>query len=428
MSMPFIGGFLTPFVTSLSNLLIFCMLEKNRYRKSLTVLIISACVTVSTLWGGIVFSNFGAEHYIKNLLLTQFVPMMIGYYLLSGQRNSKTVFTVMTATFLGFLGTAPCITLKKNFGFNVLEYNLLRIVTYTFIVIFLHRCVQIKYRRVLSEIDKGWLIFSGLPGFIIVISYYLMNRLSNQGTVLLAALNILLVLLFFLYAMFYYIFKQLSEKYKLLERERMILLQNRHGKQLLERQRASIEEIRLLRHDLRHHLRTALNMIEQGNVSEAAAHFSHLLKSVESFTLHNFCENKNANYVFSYFSDKAKSENIELSITAVIEENCGIDPVDLGGILSNILENAIEGCLRVPASSRRFIDFSCTTERSMLLIQSKNSCVDDIRFIDELPVSSKSDGGIGTQSIVVTAEKYSGIADFSANANVFHTRVVLHAK
>ena len=238
---------------------------------------------------------------------------------------------------------------------------------------------------------------------------------------------IILIFMISVYAILYYVFLQLSEAYVLRERGRLMIMQNHYGKLLLEKQESSIDEMLHLRHDLRHHIRTALSMLEQGAADEAAAQFSNLLEKIDSVTLMNFCENRTANYVFSYFYEKAQKENIEISIQAAVADDCGIDAVDLGGILSNILENAVEGCQRVKDGTPRSIRFSCMHRDSKILISCENSCVSDILFKDDMPVTSKKSGGIGTQSISRAAAVYNGLAGFSAHNGTFCARVVLHA-
>jgi signal transduction histidine kinase len=329
---------------------------------------------------------------------------------------------------LSFAGTTPILLLALYLHSGVFLYNILRIIMFVFIIAALMFFVQKPYRKIQKEIEKGWLIFCVLPAFEVIVNFSLIAIFPGKWGVLIPTSLILLLLLFAIYAIFYYVFMQLRGKYDLLERERLMLMQNYYGKLLLEQQEKSIEKIQHLRHDMRHYVRTALSMMEHGNITDAAEQFTRFLKNVDNVPLKSFCDNKTANYVFSYFAEKAKNENINFGIESVIPDECGIDSVDLGGILSNLLENAVEGCLRISDVSLRSIRLSCTKNDSIMLIRSENSCVQEIIFKDDMPVSSKESGGIGTQSIMRAVQMYNGIADFSVKDGTFFVKIILHGK
>jgi hypothetical protein len=56
----------------------------------------------------------------------------------------------------------------------------------------------------------------------------------------------------------------------------------------------------------------------------------------------------------------------------------------------------------------------------------KLSCEDSIVFESDFPKSEKHGGGTGTKSIYYAAEKYKGMAEFTAQDGLFRTRVLLH--
>ena len=107
-----------------------------------------------------------------------------------------------------------------------------------------------------------------------------------------------------------------------------------------------------------------------------------------------------------------------------------MDEVALAGILANSFENAVEGCLRCPEGTAKYITvkiaYSVYSGAGKLHIVFENACADNIVFENGFPKSQKPGGGIGTKSISYTAERYNGIVEFTAENSVFRTRVLLH--
>ena len=102
--------------------------------------------------------------------------------------------------------------------------------------------------------------------------------------------------------------------------------------------------------------------------------------------------------------------------------------MELGSLVSNLLENAYEACLRLERSERqRFIDFTMTYHRGKLICQIKNSSRDDVSFDSSgLPASQKHGaGGIGTRSARTSVERYGGQIRYSLADGVFTTRFIL---
>ena len=51
----------------------------------------------------------------------------------------------------------------------------------------------------------------------------------------------------------------------------------------------------------------------------------------------------------------ARQQNIETSIHAEYPKDCKIDPVDLCTILTNLLDNAMEACRKLPEASAKIL-------------------------------------------------------------------------
>ena len=99
--------------------------------------------------------------------------------------------------------------------------------------------------------------------------------------------------------------------------------------------------------------------------------------------------------------------------------------MDLCVIFANAIENATNACKKIPSIEDRTLSIICKTRNEKLLIQIANSYAGEIRFVDDMPVRTMENHGLGTKSIAAVAQKYGGIYSFTAHDNVFHTCIIL---
>ncbi len=114
-------------------------------------------------------------------------------------------------------------------------------------------------------------------------------------------------------------------------------------------------------------------------------------------------------------------------------EKLFIQSYDIGIILGNALDNAMEACRKLKTQewdAEAFIHISSFQRRELFFLKVENSF--DGRVVrktqNEFPVTEKEDGenhGIGLANIRSTAEKYGGTMDFKVRGRVFILSVMM---
>jgi sensor histidine kinase regulating citrate/malate metabolism len=94
--------------------------------------------------------------------------------------------------------------------------------------------------------------------------------------------------------------------------------------------------------------------------------------------------------------------------------------------VANALENALEAIEKVP-EEKRYLQFERIYNGRKLKLLTKNPCAVKTTFgKDGLPISTRPiQSGIGTAQIKRIAEKYSGVASFSQQNDVFILKVIM---
>ncbi len=123
-------------------------------------------------------------------------------------------------------------------------------------------------------------------------------------------------------------------------------------------------------------------------------------------------------------SNLARENGIELSHIIRIEEPIEIDEIELGIIIGNALDNAIEATQKITENERKRIDFRMMSLSSLIAITVENPIEENIDTGNlSTTKSDKALHGYGVQSIKSIAERYGGSAEFECKDRKFLARI-----
>ena len=123
----------------------------------------------------------------------------------------------------------------------------------------------------------------------------------------------------------------------------------------------------------------------------------------------------------------AKTKEIDINAKALVPKDLNIQPVDLCIIIGNLIDNAIEACLKQDNKTDRFIRVYMDIHKEMFYIYVSNSVGGEIKKSDKGYVSTKnsSSHGFGLMRIDKIVEKYKGFIDRQNEPGVFATEIML---
>lgn len=184
-------------------------------------------------------------------------------------------------------------------------------------------------------------------------------------------------------------------------------------------------EMKTLRHDVKHYLSATAELITDGKPEKAKSY----IESVINEKINPAVVGVNTG---SAVIDAVINRRLEVCVEKNIEMKCLIDTqfvsdndVDVSILLSNLLDNAIEGCSNTDFPQ---IELIVKRKKSLTYITVRNSIVGSV--LDENPKlktskKDKSAHGYGIRSIKNIAEKYNGSVDFLEENGYFSTEIWL---
>ena len=186
------------------------------------------------------------------------------------------------------------------------------------------------------------------------------------------------------------------------------------------------KEILHARHEEKHHLATLAALLEGGNVAEARRMIDDLYQAPSTGANDINSGNTFADAILAQRRTLAQSKGIRIAIDACLDAKLPFKESDFSSILTNLLDNAIEGCDGIPDP---WIDVRVYPAKSYLCIVVKNSAdLDAIQANPSLETRKPDPAlhGMGIEIIQEIVKKYDGITRlYGSQDGVFHAHVML---
>jgi sensor histidine kinase regulating citrate/malate metabolism len=222
------------------------------------------------------------------------------------------------------------------------------------------------------------------------------------------------------------IIKDMNEKHK----DEMELQRMKMEHAYLSDVNSALEELRILKHDMRGELAIIHGYNELGQKDKIR---SHIEKKLQEMNVQLMPKIDKDNVITSFLNFKlkeARSEKIEVNIkSSLTEENeIDIDKEDICRVLNNIINNAIEACKQC---DKKYINLYINILNNCIVIKSENPFSGEIKKEDGKILTIKKDKakhGYGLKSIKNIAEKYGGFMNVNYINNVFTIEVQMLIK
>ncbi len=335
------------------------------------------------------FITMGLSEIIIGMILTYLLGVDLSF-----TQNNYMVFAVATVTskflaYLLILFAKKVINNKSPKRHRTYRLLPLPIASILVMILFLRCCYQIE--------DKTFMIITLVSSIILAFAnvtiFYIIDKLNEL----------------------------INAKEKLLFAEKHINNQVLHYQQLNKHQ----NELKLFRHDIKNQYLSLIALVKD-------CQFDKALKIMEANV--NWLEEMNSNIINSgnpvvdaILQSKlhlAKEKNITLKISTKLAEEIAIDELELGIVLGNALDNAIEAVEKNIKSDNKYISMTLMSTNYRISISVSNPVEEDINT--ENLTTSKADKekhGYGIKSIRAIAQKYDGIVLFTCEDKIFTVNI-----
>lgn len=373
---------------------------------------------------------------VERIAVLFILGIEVSWFLIcSGDRFFVSLFSFLTFVnvyiSIGFIGDLFAFGTDGTISVSILIIT--RTILYAIVVPPLFNTVRPRFRNLVNTLGKEWQTAFLVPLFFLVLqivvlyypqAYWHWPINAWSRVIILTVYGLFLAVYFLLYIQA----NAIVEKYALEKRQLLMAQQEKIWEAELNRQNEKAKLAAQQRHDLHHHNAVIMGLLQSGEMEDLKVYLKNFDSALETQNGKTYSSNPIVNSILNYYSGKAEKEKIRTNFDVNIPASIGIDNIDLTCVLGNVLENALEGCLRLPKEKEKEISVKAKCLDHRLRVRVENTCDPEIQFDGELPITNKTGGGTGTKSIVYTAERYDGTAGFSVMDNKFIAQIVLNEK
>ncbi len=369
----------------------------------------------------------GEKVYATISLFTIGVPGFLCFNFLSGHKGFRVLFSLLTVTVFGMLASFLGSLAQMYSGSQALEY----IVKFAGLILtaaYMAMVIKMPYLKLVETLQKGWGFLSLIPFLLIniisLLQYYPSDIASRPENV--PVLVLVFAVTFIFYTIVFLNFNNILEYLQMKQDRKLLDVQVQMYKNEYKALIDHVDGMRMLRHDMRHHLSAINAFLQDGNIGEARDYLKKLDGSLTNGAVKKYCENYAVNAILSSLISRANTEGIIVDCEALISNDITIDSMELGLVFANALDNAINACKSLTDSAEKSIRVECREHCGQLYIRISNPFAGEVRFDGEFPVTVDHEHGIGTRSIASIAGKHGGVFSFTAKDGVFNATVTLN--
>lgn len=280
-----------------------------------------------------------------------------------------------------------------------------------------NKFIPVSYDMVLLLIPAG--------SMYIAVNEFTASQHGNSIIAPLVTFSILLcinVIVFEIYAKLAEIFMLENEK-TVYEQQLYMISRN------TEEQKKMMEGFREERHNFINKLIVLKDDMEHSEKERALEELNWLMQELPGKSIISNCGNSTVDALINFKNITAEKAGVAFRLKIFIPANLPINQCDLGVVMGNALDNAIEAAEQYDGTDK-FVEIIMGVKKEALVLTIKNSFCNEIRKDKQGNLlSTKSDGnrhGYGVKSIRRVAEKYNGEVLIETEKQLFLMTVIMN--
>lgn len=247
------------------------------------------------------------------------------------------------------------------------------------------------------------------------------DLLYTGGAVVVEFMDSAIVILYFIFSMLSLEFS--SQIHKAQQANVLLTAAATQAQKEIAQLSKSEQQAAIYRHDMRHHMNFLQSCIQDNRKETALNYINEIYEDLESRRFTRYSANEPLNLILSSYADKASADNIQTDIRITATDFTRFQIMDLCTLLGNAFENAIHACEQMENPDNAYIKLKIYEKSNRLCINMVNTYSMEPVFENKIPVSHKSNHGIGVISMISIIEKYGGVYGFSVSNGEFRFQV-----
>lgn len=301
-----------------------------------------------------IIGNIVFEKLSTSLIVGFAVFFTVAYLFYLGKVHIKLIVSTFVVIFslVSELLTALLFTIVFRAELQNVRENLMllfigSIISKIILIILVEFIIRFRRSNASKVSLSSWILIISIPVISIVLTitsvYEPILKNEPSSVSVFSCLSILYINIIALY-LFDNIVMQADENNQYRLREKLMLMQQEQYENII----VGYNQVKRVRHDILSHLITLHGYLTQNQCSEAIGYIQKLNEELD-FNMRDIISNNTViDAIINNRKAKALDEGIEFKNEIIILKKLKIEDIDLSIVLGNVLNNAIEACLRLP--------------------------------------------------------------------------------
>ncbi len=412
-------------IQGLFGLFILHMSSKSKYSLKKTIIHSIILYVVLMAINVVFFYDKGLAELEKLSLFTIFIPEAIFIMIIS----KRHFFSSLAASLSAYLAVYSVQLIKTVFvgTFEIYFFNYIHIFAFPIITIFLRR-IYVPLHDDIEKLQPKLLIWLIVFTLILYAEFFIYGMLINATTEHVLRLEIFCIATTSIYYVAIVILYFMLREYKrvLIKNSDYLMLQNTISSfdEILKIREYKEEQLRVLRHDLKHVLITVNTLMNKKKYKEAKKFISEYVENVESTDISKHSTVPLLDAIIEYYEIICKEKDINFTCKINnIEDTLKVNLHEIVIFISNCLENAVNATSKL--SENRYIKFIFLNNDNRLVLKIENSFNGEIEYdINNNPTSLEEGHGFGTNSNKWFAKRNKLSLNYKITKNTFTINVL----
>lgn len=401
---------------------------ETRRVKKITLCLVLSVLLALRITGAYLITAYTRDWHLWEtcFILVLYLVMLAIYIAISGASPVKVVYIFLMlflmATFSKFLANF-LVTFLIPAGrspYDTIRYAAVLTVLLGLILPFVYKTFHGLMRRAFSELpDRTILMLCFTSAVFFVLLPFISLSVGSSGFV-----KVVISLVGF--AACYCNVYMTLDAVKSIQAEKALSLEKRLAQESYGRVQAHLHEMAGVKHDMNKHLAAMRVYLDSGRIAEARDYLTQYAEQLAVVTETGYSEHFLINAIAGNICQKAGEYGIktEADISAAPEH---IAAPDLYGLLSNLMDNALEACMAVPEEKWRFIRLTVTKREPYLNIRLMNSKSGETVSVDgKIQTTKAGEGhGYGLRTIERIVNAYDGMMNIEYDDKTFKVTLAL---
>lgn len=262
--------------------------------------------------------------------------------------------------------------------------------------------------------------------FASIISCFLLIEISKE-IISADTMVLCLCVIFSIVIMNYIVFLMIHQYTEMAERrheEEMLYQETAYRDEYYQDVERYQEQIQNIKHDMKNQLAVLYDAVERDESRLVKDTLSDMLGDIRLAEDIIYSANPVLNSLLKVKVSKAREKGIEMTVKTFVPRKMSIKSGDIGVIYGNLIDNAIEACMKV-TEKEKFIEIETKYQKEMLMIQICNSKNAEKNPNFETTKKNKRMHGRGIRSVRKVAEQYGGNLILEDNGETFKASLLL---